>query len=960
MLGGAWFVACCIRAALTSRTSSEYRITNTAFPEASIEGLELSKATLTLVGGRLRFGTEVLANDLTGYKVQIRRTEDTGASVVQSGKRVIIELPQDSEMRTINFVHRDPETAGSEGPGKLDIKCARLKTDGHRLLQAVKVSGKITNAQFTVVRADLPELSEVKFNGRDYKNAKLTLEDTIVSEVTDIEDARFDQAVFEGPTQVVNTIMVGAADPDKRTAPAAKFEVLTYNTDAARDTAVVRSWAEIDLYRPKPDKKDKTTYRIKVLRGFEGPDLAAGATATPAFHGFLSKPIIETYAPDVLVIEDQGNGYRDHTESLVQLEKLFDKKPIILYKATRSLPRPESAFWKLLEKHKTRVIAVISADALRELGVKISLGLSWERTAHDLLIAAGMVRNVGSSTEIVKAERPHPRVGQLLAFSHLVVRLCLSGAVHIRSEDKQGVVAAQMYYSPTHIEKSYRDDFDDGMLTGYNSVLVACVVRSLLKSPPAELEADALTVAVGVGVKDSIACSRAYFEYGLGRSREDLLNLSKPCLPNDHIFDARDREIGSFSLKPERDRPVPPLDTINIFETGFAQAQALAAGDRKLVQDFAFYIIQHGVNETLKQKYPKFPIARFGQSLTVVDREEIEGYRAVSNLLRDYAGKESPPRPLSIAVFGAPGTGKSFGVKQIARSVLSDDRVQFVEVNLAQFTSPDDLSDVFFAVRDITLDASKLPVVFFDEFDTRMSGGDPLGWLKFFLAPMQDAKFKHKQTNLGIGRAVFVFAGGMKETFDHRNPIKRTSDGFNVSDDEIAKLKEEDRSERSMWIRCFRDNKGKDFVSRLRGHINIVGINPPNGARGAASPSGTPRPMRASNDLAGKPDERSVDPESVSDLYQIRRAVLFRSLLEKHGSGLLDARTGARVDDDVVRAFLKVRTYKHGSRSMEAILEMSSLGRHTYFGKSLLPKEEQMEMHVDTADFIKKLTDPSA
>jgi len=47
-------------------------------------------------------------------------------------------------------------------------------------------------------------------------------------------------------------------------------------------------------------------------------------------------------------------------------------------------------------------------------------------------------------------------------------------------------------------------------------------------------------------------------------------------------------------------------------------------------------------------------------------------------------------RPLSVAVFGPPGSGKSFGITEIANSLLPD-QIELREFNLSQFDSEGDL-----------------------------------------------------------------------------------------------------------------------------------------------------------------------------------------------------------------------------------------------------------------------------
>jgi hypothetical protein len=68
-----------------------------------------------------------------------------------------------------------------------------------------------------------------------------------------------------------------------------------------------------------------------------------------------------------------------------------------------------------------------------------------------------------------------------------------------------------------------------------------------------------------------------------------------------------------------------------------------------------------------------------------------------------------------------------------------------------------------------------------------------------------------------------------------------------------------------------------------------------------------------------------------------RRAILLRSLLEEKARGIIDKDTGhARIDQNIVRAFIKVGQYRHGVRSMEAIIEMARLERGNFVIASLL------------------------
>ena len=290
------------------------------------------------------------------------------------------------------------------------------------------------------------------------------------------------------------------------------------------------------------------------------------------------------------------------------------------------------------------------------------------------------------------------------------------------------------------------------------------------------------------------------------------------------------------------------------------------------------------------------PIETIG-AWSSVDRVEIEALRGMAQIMsqyvRQYQTGERLKRPLSLAVFGPPGAGKSFVVKQIAKKLLPG-ASRTLEYNLSQFESATDLPPAFHEVRDAVLE-QQLPLVFWDEFDTPLEGR-PLGWLRHFLAPMQDGQFREGQAFHPLGPAVFVFAGGTAATLDE------FSGGGDIPDPREAKL--------------------PDFVSRLRGYVNILG------------------PNRISDDDVA---------------YTLRRALLLRSLLLSKTPQIVDRRDGrdtVRMDRELVRAFVQIGTYLHGARSMEAIIDMSTLAGALRFERASLPTRGQLALHVDPDEFL--------
>ena len=284
------------------------------------------------------------------------------------------------------------------------------------------------------------------------------------------------------------------------------------------------------------------------------------------------------------------------------------------------------------------------------------------------------------------------------------------------------------------------------------------------------------------------------------------------------------------------------------------------------------------------------PRGKFG-ALETIDRAEIENYGAIRELIAEYIEYPDPPRPLCIAVFGPPGSGKSFGVKQVMKSLNASD-VKSKTFNISQYSHYGELAKALHEVKDIAL-AGALPFIFFDEFDSALDG-KPLAWLAAFLAPMNDGEFKDGDSVHQIGKAIFVFAGGTAATLD-----------------EFSRFEDED----------FIDVKGPDFVSRLRGFVNVMG-----------------------------PNRQHVK----DDAHILRRALVLRSNLLRNTRTrqLVDGSGAVRLDAGVLRAMLHITTYKHGMRSMDALLDMSRIGRENRFNLAALPSKGQLDLHVDADEFV--------
>ena len=182
---------------------------------------------------------------------------------------------------------------------------------------------------------------------------------------------------------------------------------------------------------------------------------------------------------------------------------------------------------------------------------------------------------------------------------------------------------------------------------------------------------------------------------------------------------------------------------------------------------------------------------------------------------------------------------------------------------------------------------------------------------------MQDGEFKDGERVHPIGKAIFVFAGGTSKSFREfsREDYGNQDSGNNVP------AKDNNGKDVKDVLGEFVASKGPDFVSRLQGYVDIIGPNPTN----------------------------------VRDkFYIIRRAVLLRSILIGQ-KNIVENGTKVYIDDDVLNAFLLIPQYKHGSRSMSALVEMSMLSGRTTFEKAALPSRKQLDLHVNSEVFVKLL-----
>jgi len=499
-------------------------------------------------------------------------------------------------------------------------------------------------------------------------------------------------------------------------------------------------------------------------------------------------------------------------------------------------PLGEGALWReLRDRHADRLTVVTGVGDLRRASLRVEQPLSWEHL-YDHVVAA-----VGDSP--------------LSCARRVVVTLELAGAVVIERDAPTTLV-----FDP-HREAGEAQRPEEGFVTGQQQVMLAALVRGRL---------------LGDAVTDSVS-------RGLAAMR-DL---------HDRGFDAAGetgREVVAFPFE----RVARTIRTGGEDFSSVSLTAAQLATSSILVESLRGDELERAARRVAYEGAAGLgdvPVETVG-AWSSVDRTEIENLRSVRAIMADYvesfrAGRRTK-RPLSVAVFGPPGAGKSFAVKQVAGALLPG-RLRVLEFNLSQLRGERGLIGAFHVVRDAVLD-QRLPLVFWDEFDATLDG-EALGWLRRFLMPMQDAAFVEGDLSHPLGPAVFVFAGGTSATFAE----------FSAGD-----TAEDRRAKKS------------DFISRLRGYMDVLGPNP-----------------------AG-PQDAGV---------MLRRALLLHALLRQSAPQLFrDGRLN--IDDGVLNAFLRVTAFRHGARSMEAIIDMSALGGKAGYERASLPAPRQLALHVDADAFL--------
>ena len=621
-------------------------------------------------------------------------------------------------------------------------------------------------------------------------------------------------------------------------------------------------------------------------------DFGYGPVEPPRQVVFERNPAQPASPPLLTLIDDGGILFRHSATQGAWPE--FPKKGggHFLLKTTSPLCRGD--LWAALQPVMDRLIVVVSADDLRREDAQIDSRLSWEQCVEHTIYAL----------------EGDPILGDLRRASRVVVSFGSAGALWV----ERGAARPDPTYHLVFDPKTLQGDHSlaiDGTVYGFQTCLAAGIAHHLMqRSGDADggetvspfSDDAAFDAAMRDGIAAGLLARRNLLELGHGP-----VDKPKPGFPVEALGRIIATSPGGFvhievpsEPRAESCSSWTILGQSEVSSTSSSAAPTPLTGPAQLAGRFGFEALSH------------VPALRIG-SLFTVDRSEIESFRTLDGLIRAYEGTKVQKTPLSIGVFGPPGAGKSFGVKALAKGILGKD-VPFLEFNLSQFKSPDELIGAFHRVRDEVLRGTT-PVAFWDEFDSQ-----DYKWLQYLLAPMQDGAFQDGQITHPIGKCVFIFAGGTASAISEFGAVPPEG----LSEKELAGLHEAGRArrvaEQAERFNEFKLLKGPDFISRLHGFLNVLGPNP------------------------------RVTPDCPDVTWPVRRAIILRGILGLKDGDELD------MDAGLLDALLGVSVYRHGARSFEKIIRTVVNGSRGRLNRSALPPESLLDRETNAAEFHMLLT----
>lgn len=584
----------------------------------------------------------------------------------------------------------------------------------------------------------------------------------------------------------------------------------------------------------------------------------------------------------VLVIDDSEGGLFRSENTTPEIPK---NSSVVFYqtRCPEKLGSDESpALCKLSDEDSLKeLFIIIDVEDLRNNGISISRNLSWEKAAAD-------------TVENFKPEKflqnvPNTKWTKI----KWIIRFGDAGVIVLQKSAQQ--TNAHLYFDPEKGESDFSQEHSPNPVALDAAFLGGLVFKAMQEIHNNE-RSEKNPIEAG------LCCARYLFNEGTVKASDTNDSIEYPKLTFGEAIQLQDSDI-----------PGSNFDEWSILKDTHDAKDKNETSSAKMLE-LGTRIAKEGIKIALST----VPTAQFGNIFTA-DKSEVESFHRISNRVEEYLkeaenfyslsnGEKSDlnttrKKPLSIGVFGKPGSGKSFVIKQIIEEITKKIRHGKINKypdlywNLSQFLDYSNLLVAFQTVRDKTV-SGQVPIVCFDEFDTSLNG--ELGWLKFFLAPMQDGEFFDQGQSRPIGHAIFIFIGGTRFTYEEFQNDKIQfipSGSINTSAEPSKEDNSYSKNQKEKAEKAARAVKLPDFVSRLHRHLDIQGYD--------------------------KPSDR--DP-----VYIIRRAILIRSKLKERGLELtgkeeLKEEEIPTLDDSMLNKILIADSYKHGARTIDNIFKGSKI-----------------------------------
>lgn len=610
--------------------------------------------------------------------------------------------------------------------------------------------------------------------------------------------------------------------------------------------------AHCKLTDTTPNEKTFTNKIFKIKGGTNFENLSADV---------FSKDPIEDSEENICIIDDLGISFINNKDDFENSNLYPVLKNEKIYKIFKVSYENYDLIKKIVECNFKNVLFVFKMSNFRKIGLSMSLKLSYEQTLEDFLTY-------------------YKKDPVLRKIDNFIVYLTASGAIYKNKKD------FSLIYYPNEIEGYFGKG--EYVVRELREVGMAVMVYRML-------EENRLTINIE-DIQASLEGYRIAYNVGyplscLGKNTSEELKAHTNAYYDNLIKKLKNINLKNSNVFPcefFNENSQEPVKLNGIINYMVNSEKALETAEK---------IVTLGVDKALEG----IPVFRCG-NLLIADREEIERYRSIKILLEKYIKDSKDCKPLSIAVFGPSGAGKSFAIKEIVKDInkSSKTKIETISANISQFNSIDDLNLKLQEVRDLIIKGS-CPLIFFDEFDCSKNGVK-LGWLKHFLAPMQDANFEEHSRIRLLSKSIFIFAGSNYETYDK----------FSCADKDDPTIS--------------KDTKLVDFCSRLRGVLDIEGLK--------------------------------ISSSDYLKTY-IRKAILIRSVLERQvyndKKRFISDDGSCSIEERVLIALLKA-DFKNNARSLEFLITMCNFENRVRFVSSMLPNDEQLKLTINKVDeFLKNL-----